>query len=840
MCAHDGVRNGACDCSEHSFEHVTKIAGLGPVAWSDQACTGVESWTPSYSVEQPYAVEINDKEHNDFNLLDFEAKAHVDDGNTRFQDSVHVDDVKKYNFKTIIRTSQSLEADVISSASGVADTERVNATVVHGPRAWSMETGTADKRCKGPVERIMSTNHKSADYDGKAERRKNVGQLYAQCDNDITGPASIFRIGKKGSKYNSVDSKTLEEDRIKRDFRKASVIPEYDDRQPDRLLVENIVTDIDDIISGHELTTKAVYNPPHTPSSYRMVLDGFWPTSTDIWNKYPEFRRIYDEVRETALPNHIGARRPLVSGLNIAAWRLMLTEYHDLQLVDYLEYGWPADYTADHPPVSAKDNHKESQDHAVHIKKYVDKELECGALYGPFDEPPFRPWTQFSPLMTRPKRNSEARRVIVDLSFPGAQSVNAGIRRAQYQGKPYTYTLPGIMDLADEVARLGRGCYVWCADLARAYRQLRTCPLSTPLLGIMFGNKFYVDAAPPFGCRTSSMACARTTGAVVYLLRKRRHFALCYLDDFVGAAATHAEALRAYQDLLDITSRLGLELSLPKCVPPTKELEWLGFFITTIHMRVEIPTEKLSEVLDECELWPIGRKASRKELQRLVGRLQHVAKCVRPARRFMNRILSALRRAPFMGRHKVPDEMAMDIKWFGQYAEAANGRVLIQTQEKIVWTIECDSSLLGGGAHSDTHYYSVIYGDDIRRMGVPIAQLEAMNLVMALRHLMPHNPEKYLILINTDNTASQSVLESGTGRDPTLCACAREVWLIAALHSTEVQIKHKPGVELVLADALSRMNHEAMAARTAQTILEKRQLLRVMPDTDDVFKKLIE
>ena len=625
-----------------------------------------------------------------------------------------------------------------------------------------------------------------------------------------------------------------------REFMKASVMPTYDDRPVDRLLVESGVTDIEAILDNEEWSGVVQYNPPHTPTSYRMILDGFWPTTVSgRWKDFMEFKVIYDEVRESALPNHIGARRPLTSGLNITMWRTMLDNYHDKQLIDYLEYGWPADYTAAAPPVSAKGNHRESLDHTIHIEKYIRKELECGALYGPFNELPFGPWTQVSPIMTRPKRNSEARRIIVDLSFPGAQSVNAGIRKAQYQGKPYTYTLPGILDLAEEISRLGEGCFVWCADLARAYRQLRTCPLSTPLFGITHDGKYYIDAAPPFGCRTSSMACARTTGAVVYLLRKMGHFALCYLDDFVGVASTHESAMKAYNDLMDITKKLGLELSIPKCVPPTKQLEWLGFVVNTESMRIEIPTEKLGEVLDECKMWGVGRRASRKELQRLVGRLQHIAKCIRPARRFMSRILSALRRAPYAGKHLVPDEMVLDINWFGQYARISNGLVLIPKQNRPAWVIECDSSLLAGGAHSNQKYYSLIYAGGIKDANMPIAQLEALNLVIALKALAPINPHEYVIYINTDNSASQSVLETGTGRDPMLCACAREVWLFAAQKSTEIVIRHKPGVELVLADALSRMNHERKAEDTARAILRVRRLIKITPSCDGVLSSIL-
>ena len=207
-------------------------------------------------------------------------------------------------------------------------------------------------------------------------------------------------------------------------------------------------------------------------------------------------------------------------------------------------------------------------------------------------------------------------------------SVNAGIRKGQYQGQPSSYTLPRITDLADEVTRIGPGAYLWSVDLVRAYRQLRTCPLSTPLLGISLDGKIYIDTAPPFGCRTSSLACACTTNAVVYLMRKRGHHCMCYLDDFVGAAVSLEAAQEAYDDIIYLTDRLRLVLAQEKCVPPTKHLEWLGFAISVTDMTVRIPDDKLTEVLKECQAWKTKKLASRHELQRLVERLQHISKCI--------------------------------------------------------------------------------------------------------------------------------------------------------------------------------------------------------------------
>ena len=77
----------------------------------------------------------------------------------------------------------------------------------------------------------------------------------------------------------------------------------------------------------------------------------------------------------------------------------------------------------------------------------------------------------------------------------------------------------------------------------------------------------------------SSMACARTINALMYLMRKHGHYILCYLDDFVGAAATPEAAWAVYIEINDLASQLGLDLATHKCVPPTQRLIWLGFHL---------------------------------------------------------------------------------------------------------------------------------------------------------------------------------------------------------------------------------------------------------------------
>ena len=120
-----------------------------------------------------------------------------------------------------------------------------------------------------------------------------------------------------------------------------------------------------------------------------------------------------------------------------------------------------------------------------------------------------------------------------------------------------------------------------------------------------------------------------------------------------------------------------------------------------------------------------------------------------------------------------------------------------------VWYINCDSCLTGGGAYSQCNYFKEKYPTALVNKKFHIAQLEALNLVAALFSLAPETPCNLKIVINTDNEASQKVLQSGAGHDPILCACARQIWNFAAINSCIVEIRYKPGKDLPLADALS-------------------------------------
>ena len=202
---------------------------------------------------------------------------------------------------------------------------------------------------------------------------------------------------------------------------------------------------------------------------------------------------------------------------------------------------------------------------------------------------------------------------------------------------------------------------------------------------------------------------------------------------------------------------MGLELAT--------STKWLGFVLDTADMSITLPKDKLSEVIDDCKQWAGKKTASRKQIQSLTGTLQHITKCIKPAARFTNRVLAVLRATSYKGQHSFDKDLLLDLSWFEKFAHKYNGVQLLPSGSRKEWVLECDSTLQGRVAFSQTKFYGITYNQNILPKGLSIVHLEALNLALALKTLLLQNPHDYCITVNTDKT-SQQVLEVGRGRDP--------------------------------------------------------------------------
>ena len=208
------------------------------------------------------------------------------------------------------------------------------------------------------------------------------------------------------------------------------------------------------------------------------------------------------------------------------------------------------------------------------------------------------------------------------------------------------------------------------------------------------------------------------------------------------------------------------------------------------------------EVKEMCSKWIDRTYASRRQLQKLTGKLLYIHRCVRPARLFVNRILGVLRNAPIKGAIRLPQSFFKDIMWFQKFLKYFNGSVEIYPRTLTPQQVYVDASLQRVGSMYGTRVYTCPIPNLIQDL-CSIVHFEAINIVLVIRtwHQCWANRS---IIIWCDNWAVVKAFQSNRIKDIWLMAAVRTVWLYIAAFNIDLQVKHIKGVKNTYADILSR------------------------------------
>ena len=510
-------------------------------------------------------------------------------------------------------------------------------------------------------------------------------------------------------------------------------------------------------------------------------------------------------IRNSGVPNYIGQRILVKSGFNLQLLDHLLKDYHDRQLVQLLMYGFPIDHDGSEVTQSVKNHGGAGPQFFNHIKEYLDTEIKAGATVGPFNKPLFE-GSAISPMNSVPKKDSEKRRIVIDLSFPRGSSVNDGIRADKYLDDFEPLRFPTVDNLIKLIHKKGPACLLFKRDLSRFFRQLPVDPGDVHLLGYTFLENFYFDVFMPMGLRSACRCAQRVSNAVTYIFSLQGFEAVNYIDDFGGAEEPDL-AWRAFFELGNILQNIGLQEAKEKAAPPAPVMTFLGLEVNTLNMTIKIPADKMHKIRQELRTWAVGVIKNKKEVQSLCGLLNFAAACIRPGRVYFSRILNFLRSFKDKNRLPVSEDVFRDVEWWRHLAEKFNGLAFILNEnwEKPDVVFSSDACLQGCGALTNKYYFSSPFPAAVKNICTDINQLECWTVFLALK-LWSHEFARKRILIYCDNENSVRAINTGSSRDEMIQALLRNIHWLASEYSFELKCIHIKGVCNRRADWLSRFS----------------------------------
>ena len=416
-------------------------------------------------------------------------------------------------------------------------------------------------------------------------------------------------------------------------------------------------------------------------------------------------------------------------------WTIVLAAHPDREFATYILQGIEQGFGIgfDHAQKScrpAMSNMLSATEQAEVVRAYLDKEVALGRVVGPVSLQAAPANAQISPFGVIPKSSQPGKwRLILDLSSPEGCSVNSGI-------EPELCSLQYLRmdDVVRRIAALGRGTQLAKMDIESAYRIVPVQPGDRPLLGMRWKGEVFFDTRLPFGLRSAQKIFSALANALQWALQVQGvSWVAHYLDDFITMGAPGSqECGRNLDQILMTCQRLGIPVASNNCAGPAAVMVFLGFELDTMSMVVRLPQVKLSRIARLVEEWS-GRKVCKKrDLESLVGHLQHASMVVRPGRTFVRRLIELL--AAVKSRDhwiRLNASTRSDLSWWRLFMGKWNGISLISRPSATPVVLETDASgSWGCGAHVGNQWLQWEW--DTASRGWPISPKELLPILLAV------------------------------------------------------------------------------------------------------------
>ena len=194
---------------------------------------------------------------------------------------------------------------------------------------------------------------------------------------------------------------------------------------------------------------------------------------------------------------------------------------------------------------------------------------------------------------------------------------------------------------------------------------------------LLLGMQWKVfDTRLPFELRSAPKIFSAVADALQWVFQQKGvTWVGHYLDDFITVGLPSSqERMENLHSMLLACQSLGVPVAKSKFAGLVTTLVFLGFEIDTIQRIVRLPAEKLQRMLALVREWVGRNSCKRRELESLLGHLQHAATVVHPGRTFVRRLIELLAVVRSKGRWlRLNTSTRADLVWWLYFMEDWNG-----------------------------------------------------------------------------------------------------------------------------------------------------------------------
>ena len=391
------------------------------------------------------------------------------------------------------------------------------------------------------------------------------------------------------------------------------------------------------------------------------------------------------------------------------------------------------------------------------------------------------------------------------------------------------------LDTLREIAHAARsGDFTWVEDVRGAFKLVQVLGWQTPLLGAAVLGMVFVDMRLTFGLNMSPFLFQAMVGhpllwLAIFVLGSLRMAGRLfqYVDDHIGLARSHREAIRQRNVFYTVCNWLGIPLEAKKRKPPAQKNLMLGLILhTTDPVRIECPSDKLDWIREVLAHVASADTVTIQQLESVCGMIGFIGVSLRGALVFSAELRGALRRTKAAGSKfcTLTPQIQGDIRYWSDFAANWNGMEIICAECSIpkghlAADAMCDKVKSAVGLFACGQGFRIELDRRIWEGGrwgesfsdIAILELIAYALLSVAAAALFCGDRPRMIPGVTDNSVVRQRIERGWCRDPHASAILRFVMLVATTARVECSMTWIASEENTLSDAPSRNAHDDFA-----------------------------